>query len=70
MSSMKLRLDKLPLDINNNLTIINEVKGKTNDSTLSLGTSQNIWKTENKKLKEELTNLRSDLKEKDVYLKK
>ena len=32
-------------------------------------TSQNIWETENKKLKEELTNLRSDLKEKDVYLK-
>ena len=31
--------------------------------------SQNIRKTENKKLKEELTNLRSDLKEKDVYLK-
>ena len=70
MSSIKLRLDKLPLDINNNLTRINEVKGKTNDSTLSLGTSQNIWETENKKLKEELTNLRSDLKEKDVYLKK
>ena len=32
-------------------------------------TSQNIWETENIKLKEELTNLRSDLKEKDVYLK-
>ena len=34
-----------------------------------MGTSENIWETENKKLKEELTNLRSDLKEKDVYLK-
>ena len=32
-------------------------------------TSQNIWETENKKLKEGLTNLRKDLKEKDVYLK-
>ena len=32
-------------------------------------TSQNVWETENIKLKEELTNLRSDLKEKDVYLK-
>ena len=32
-------------------------------------TSQNIWETENKKLKEGLTNLRKDLKENDVYLK-
>ena len=31
--------------------------------------SQNIWETENKKLKKEPTNLRSDLKEKGVYLK-
>ena len=69
ISSINQRLDKLTLDINNNLTIINEVRGKTNDLTLSLETSQNIWETENKKLKEELTNLRSDLKEKDVYLK-
>ena len=36
---------------------------------LEFNFSQNIRKTENKKLKEELTNLRSDLKEKDVYLK-
>ena len=36
---------------------------------MSLKTSQNIWETENKKLKEELTNLRSDLQEKDGYLK-
>ena len=36
---------------------------------MSLETSQNVWETENKKLKEELTNLRSDLKEKDVHLK-
>ena len=67
ISSINQRLDKLTLDINNNLTIINEVRGKTNDLTLSLETSQNIWETENKKLKEELTNLRSNLKEKDVY---
>ena len=69
ISSINQRLDKLTLDINNNLTIINELRGKTKDLTLSLETSQNTWKTENKKLKEELTNLRSDLKEKDVYLK-
>ena len=36
---------------------------------MRLETSQNIWETENKKLKEGLTNLRNDLKEKDVYLK-
>ena len=35
----------------------------------SVETSQNIWETENKKLKEQLTNLRSDLKEQDDYLK-
>ena len=67
ISNINQRLDKLTLDINNNLTIINEVRGKANDLTLSLETSQNIWETENKKLKEELTNLRSNLKEKDVY---
>ena len=69
ISSINQRLDKLKLDINNNLTIINKVRSKTNDLTLSLETSQNIWETENKKLKEGLTNLRNDLKEKDVYLK-
>ena len=67
--SINQRLDKLTLDINNNLTIINEVRNKTNDLILSLETSQNFWKTENKNLKEELTNLRSDLKEKDDYFK-
>ena len=36
---------------------------------MRLETSQNMWETENKKLKEGLTNLRKDLKEKDVYLK-
>ena len=36
---------------------------------MSLETSQNICETENKKLKEELTNLRSNFKEKDGYLK-
>ena len=69
ISSINQRLDKLTLDINNNLTIINEVRGKTNDLTLSLETSQNIWETENKKLKEKLRNLRSDLKKKEDYLK-
>ena len=68
-SSINQRLDKLTFDINYNLTMINEVRSKTNDLTLSLETSQNIWETENKKMKEELTILRSDLKEKDVYLK-
>ena len=61
--------DKLSLNINNNPTIINKVRSKTNGLTLSLETSQNIWETENKKLKEELTNLRNDLKEEDNYLK-
>ena len=51
ISSINQRLDKLKLDINNNLTIINKVRSKTNDLTLSLETSQNIWETENKKLK-------------------
>ena len=64
-----LTLNKLILDSNNNLRIINKVKSKTNDLTLSLETSQNIWETENKKLKEELTNLRSGLKEKYIFLK-
>ena len=35
--------DELALGISDNLTIINEVWRKTNDLTLSLGTSQNIW---------------------------
>ena len=69
LSSINQRLDKLSLNINNNLTIINKVRSKTNGLTLSLETSQNIWETENKKLKEELTNLRNDLKEEDNYLK-
>ena len=69
ISNINQRLDKLTLDINNNLTTINKVRSKTNDLTLSLETYRNIWETENKKLKEELTNLRSDLKEKDGYLK-
>ena len=49
--------DELALGISDNLTIINEVWRKTNDLTLSLGTSQNIWDTKMK-------NLGSDLKEK------
>ena len=70
MSSINQRLDKLTLDINNNLKITNEVRSKTNDLTLSLETFQNIWETKNKNVKEELTNLRSDLKEKRCLLKK
>ena len=69
ISSINQRLDKLILNINNNLTVISEVRSKANDLTLCLENSQNICKTENKKLKEELTNLRSNLKEKDNYLK-
>ena len=69
ISSINQRLDKLTLDINNSLKTVNEVISKTNDLTLSLKTSQNIWETENKKLTEELANLRSDLKEKEGYLK-
>ena len=42
ISSINQRLGKLALDINNNLTIINEVRSKTNDLTSSLETSQNI----------------------------
>ena len=56
--------------MNNNLTTINEFRSKANDLTLSSETSQNIWETENKKLEEELTNLRSDLKGKKWFLKK
>ena len=37
-SSINQRLDKLTLDINYNPTIINEVRSKTNDLTLSLET--------------------------------
>ena len=33
--SINQRLDKLTLDINNNLTIINEVRNKTNDLILN-----------------------------------
>ena len=69
LSSINQRLDKLAFDINNNLTSINETRSKSDDLTLSLETSQSIWEKENKKLKEELKNLRSDLNEKDDYLK-
>ena len=48
ISSINQRLDKLTLDINNNLTIKNEVRSKTNDLMLSLETSQNILETEKK----------------------
>ena len=44
ISSINLRLDKLTLNINNDITIINEVRSKTNDLTLSLESSQNIGK--------------------------
>ena len=64
ISSISQRLDKLTLDINNNLTKRKEVRSKTNELTLSFETSQSLWETENKKLKQELTNLRSDLEEK------
>ena len=63
------RLDKLAFDINNNLTLINEIRSNSDNLTLSLETSQSIWEKENKKLKEELKNLRSDLYKKDDYLK-
>ena len=69
ISSISQRLDKLTLDINNNLTKRKEVRSKTNELTLSFETSQSLWETENKKLKQELTNLRSDLEEKGDYLK-
>ena len=69
LSSINQRLKKLAFDINNNLTSINEIRSKSDDLTLSLETSQSIWEKENKKLKEELKNLRSDLNEKDDYLK-
>ena len=48
ISSINQRLDKLTLDINNNLTTKNEVRSKTNDLMLSLETSQNILETEKK----------------------
>ena len=47
MSSTNERLDKLTLDIKTiNLITINEVRSKTNNLTLSLETTQNIWETE------------------------
>ena len=64
-SSINQRLDKLILDINNNLAI-NEVRGKISDLTLSLEASQSIWETENKKLKGGLTNWRSNLEKKNI----
>ena len=45
MSSINQRLDKLTLDINNNLIIKNKLRSKTNYLTLSLKTTQNIWET-------------------------
>ena len=70
LSNINQRLDKLAFDINNNnLTSINEIRSKSDDLTLTLETSQSIWEKENKKLKQELKNLRSDLNEKDDYLK-
>ena len=70
LSNINQRLDKLAFDINNNnLTSINEIRSKSDDLTLTLETSQSIWEKENKKLKQELKNLRRDLNEKDDYLK-
>ena len=69
LSNINQRLDKLAFDINNNLTLINEIRSKSDDLTLSLETSPCIWEKENKKLKEELKNLRSNLNEKEDYLK-
>ena len=40
---------------------MNDVRSKASDLILSLKISQNIQETENKNLKEELKNLRSDL---------
>ena len=51
LSSINQRLNKLAFDINNNLTLINEIRSKSDDLTLSLETSQSIWEKENKKLK-------------------
>ena len=45
MSSINQRLDKLTLDINNNLIIKNKLRSKTHYLTLSLKTTQNIWET-------------------------
>ena len=45
MYSINQRLDKLTLDINNNLIIKNKLRSKTNYLTLSLKTTQNIWET-------------------------
>ena len=45
MSRINQRLDKLTLDINNNLIIKNKLRSKTNYLTLSLKTTQNIWET-------------------------
>ena len=47
MCSINQGLNNLTLDININLTVINEVRSKANDLTLCLETSQNIWETEN-----------------------
>ena len=47
MSSTNERFDKLTLDIKTiSLITINEVRSKTNNLTLSLETTQNIWETE------------------------
>ena len=40
--SINQRFDKLTLHVNSNLTIISEVRGKTNYLTLSSETSENI----------------------------
>ena len=45
--SINQGLNNLTLDINTNLTVINEVRSKANDLTFCLETSQNIWETEN-----------------------
>ena len=49
LSIINQRLDKLAFDINNNLTLKNEIRSKSDDLTLSLETSQSIWEIENKK---------------------
>ena len=69
ISSINKRLDKLTLDINNNLTIKNEVRSKTNDLMLSLETSQNILETE-KNVETRAYKTEKQLKRKRCFLKK
>ena len=68
ISSIDPGVGDLVLAINNNLTLTNKV-GRNSNLILNLETSQRFWDTESKQLRKKIKHLRSDLSERDEYLR-